>query len=152
MHGGALNTKANELQNYYMNSNQQDKPDISVRLDKWLWAARLFKTRALAREMVQSGKVHYNGQRTKPGKNVEVGAMIRVPAGWDVKDVEVLGLCDKRQGAAIAQTLYKETVESETKRQENQNARKMQTFHSPRPDNRPDKKQRRQIIKFKHQE
>lgn len=135
-----------------MSKGSQDKPQQGVRLDKWLWAARFFKTRSIARDMVQSGKVHYNGQRTKPGKVVEIGAMIRIPSGWDTKDVEVVELCDKRQGAAIAQTLYKETAESEAKRLENQAARKVQAFHSPKPDSRPDKKQRRQIIKIKHQD
>lgn len=135
-----------------MNKDRQDKPQQGVRLDKWLWAARFFKTRSVARDMVQSGKVQYNGQRAKPGKLVEVGAAIRIPAGWDVKEVEVLELCDKRQGAAIAQTFYRETAQSEAKRMENQAARKLQAFHSPKPDGRPDKKQRREIIKIKHQD
>ena len=65
-------------------------------LDKWLWAARFFKTRAIARDMVQSGKVQYNGQRAKPGKHVELGAMIKVPSGWDNREIKVLGLSDKR--------------------------------------------------------
>jgi len=127
--------------------------DISqnVRLDKWLWAARFFKTRAIAREMVQSGKVHYNGQRAKPSKNVELGAMIKVPCGWDNREIKVLALSDKRLSAPLAQQLYEETQESVTKREENQIARKLNAFHSPKPDHRPDKKQRRQIIKFKQQ-
>lgn len=125
---------------------------MSVRLDKWLWAARFFKTRSIARDMVQSGKVHYNGQRAKPGKTVELGAMIRIPAGWDVKDVEVVEICDKRQSAPLAQKMYRETAESEQKRMDNHAARKLQAFHSPRPEQRPDKKQRRDIIKFKHQD
>ena len=123
----------------------------NVRLDKWLWAARFFKTRAIARDMVQSGKVHYNGQRAKPGKNVELGAMIKVPCGWDIREIKVLGLSDKRLSAPLAQQLFEETHESVTKREENQLARKMNAFHSPKPDHRPDKKQRRQIIKFKQQ-
>ncbi|QJR80810.1 ribosome-associated heat shock protein Hsp15 [Alteromonas pelagimontana] len=132
------------------NHNPPNAP-ASVRLDKWLWAARLFKTRALARDMVQAGKVHYNGQRSKPGKTVEIGAMVKVPAGWDVKELKILGISDKRLSAPQAQALYEETVESEAKREENQIARKMDSFHSPKPDHKPDKKQRRQIIKFKHQ-
>lgn len=123
----------------------------NIRLDKWLWAARFCKTRAIAREMVQSGKVHYNGQRAKPSKTVELGAMIKVPAGWDIREIRVLGLSDKRLGAALAQDLYEETAESVSKREENQAARKLNAFHSPKPDHRPDKKQRRQIIKFKQQ-
>ncbi len=125
--------------------------ELKVRLDKWLWAARLTKTRALARDLIQAGKVHYNGQKSKPGKIVELGALIRVPAGWDVKEVEVTGIEEKRQPAKLAELMYQETADSVAKREQNQLARKMQTFHSPKPENRPDKKQRRELIKFKHQ-
>ena len=122
-----------------------------VRLDKWLWAARFFKTRAIARDAVQAGKVQYNGQRSKPGKAVELGAMVKVPSGYDVRDVEVIELCDKRRAAPLAQKMYKETPASMLKRQENAEARKANAFHNPHPDHRPDKKQRREMIKFKHQ-
>ena len=134
-----------------MSNRDANDTDVTVRLDKWLWAARLFKTRAIAREMVQAGKVHYNGQRTKPSRIVEPGAMIKVPAGWDFKEIKVLGLSEKRLSAPLAQALYEETAESIAQRESNQEARKLSAFHSPRPENRPDKKQRRQIIKFKQQ-
>ncbi|MEG3765549.1 ribosome-associated heat shock protein Hsp15 [Alteromonas sp. 14N.309.X.WAT.G.H12] len=134
-----------------MSNGNPDDTDVNVRLDKWLWAARFFKTRSIAREMIQAGKVHYNGQRAKPGKTVERGAMIKVPAGWDIKEVKVLKTSDKRQSAALAQGLYKETDKSIAQREANQAARKLSAFHSPRPEHRPDKKQRRQIIKFKQQ-
>ena len=134
-----------------MSQSDSNNTTQNVRLDKWLWAARFFKTRAIARDMVQSGKVQYNGQRTKPGKHVELGAMIKVPAGWDNREIKVLGLSDKRLSAPLAQALFEETAESVTKREENQAARKLSAFHSPKPDHRPDKKQRRQIIKFKQQ-
>jgi ribosome-associated heat shock protein Hsp15 len=123
----------------------------SVRLDKWLWAARFYKTRSLARDAVQSGKVQYNGQRSKPGKIVELGASVKVPQGYDIKDVEVLQLKDQRQAAPLAQLLYQETQESEKIRADNAQARKLSAFHSPKPDHKPDKKQRRQIIQFKQQ-
>ncbi|TPV59094.1 ribosome-associated heat shock protein Hsp15 [Aestuariibacter sp. GS-14] len=128
-----------------------DNTALKVRLDKWIWAARLAKTRAIARDLIQAGKVHYNGQKSKPGKIVEMGALIRVPAGWDVKEVQVTGIEEKRQPAKDAELMYSETPESVAKREQNQLARKMQTFHSPKPDHRPDKKQRRELIKFKHQ-
>ena len=134
-----------------MSQSESNNTTQNVRLDKWLWAARFFKTRAIARDMVQSGKVQYNGQRTKPGKHVELGAMIKVPAGWDNREIKVLGLSDKRLSAPLAQALFEETAESVTKREENQVARKLNAFHSPKPEHRPDKKQRRQIIKFKQQ-
>lgn len=128
-----------------------DSTGLKVRFDKWLWAARLAKTRALARDLIQSGKVHYNGQKSKPGKIVEVGAMVRVPAGWDVKELTILGLAEKRLPAKDAQLLYEETPESLAKREQNAEARKLQSFHNPRPEHRPDKKQRRELIKLKHQ-
>lgn len=121
----------------------------SVRLDKWIWAARFAKTRSLARDLVQSGKVHYKQQRTKPSRIVEIGALIRVPAGFDEKTVVVTKVFDNRQCALIAQTMYEETEESFLQREKNAQARKLSAFHSPRPETRPDKKQRRQLIKFK---
>tara|TARA_R110002153_G_scaffold68547_7_gene182013 strand:+ start:22519 stop:22917 length:399 start_codon:yes stop_codon:yes gene_type:complete len=123
----------------------------SIRLDKWLWAARFYKTRSIARDAVQSGKVQYNGQRSKPGKIVELGATIKVPQGYDLKEVLVVQLKEQRLGAPLAQLMYEETIASETLRASNAEARKLSIFHSPRPDHRPDKKQRRQIIQFKQQ-
>jgi ribosome-associated heat shock protein Hsp15 len=122
-----------------------------VRLDKWVWAARFCKTRSIAREMIQAGKISYNGQRTKPSRAVELGAKIKIPSGFDTKTVIVEKLYDKRQSAALAQALYTETQVSIEQRERNAEARKLSVFHSPRPDSRPDKKQRRQIIQFKNQ-
>ncbi len=123
----------------------------SVRLDKWLWVARFCKTRTVAREWLQAGKVQYNQQRAKPSRLVEVGAIVKIPSGYDEKIVIVEAILDKRQSADIAQTLYCETQQSVELREKNAQARKLSAFHSPKPDTRPDKKQRRQIIKFKHQ-
>ncbi len=123
----------------------------NIRLDKWLWAARFYKTRSMARDAVQSGKVQYNGQRSKPGKIVELGASIKVPQGFDLKDLIVLQVKEQRLGAPLAQLMYEETQASEKLRASNEEARKLSAFHSPKPDHRPDKKQRRQIIQFKHQ-
>ncbi|MBT1451389.1 heat-shock protein [Glaciecola sp. XM2] len=125
--------------------------DEPVRIDKWLWAARFTKTRSLARDLVQQGKVTINQQRAKPSRPVELGAMIKIPAGFDTKTVVVEQILDKRQSAPLAQKMYSETPESVELRAKNAQARKLSIFHSPRPDQRPDKKQRRQIIKFKHQ-
>lgn len=132
-----------------MQKNPNESP--SVRLDKWLWAARFYKTRSNARDAVQSGKVQYNGQRSKPGKIVELGASIKVPQGYDLKDVRVMQLKEQRLGAPVAQLMYEETPASETLRARNAEARKLSAFHSPKPDHRPDKKQRRQLIQFKQQ-
>ncbi len=124
---------------------------LNVRLDKWLWAARFYKTRSIARDAVQSGKVQYNGQRSKPGKIVELGASIKVPQGYDLKDVLVVQVKEQRLGAPLAQLMYEETQASQKLRASNAEARKLSAFHSPKPDHRPDKKQRRQIIQFKQQ-
>ncbi|WJG09293.1 ribosome-associated heat shock protein Hsp15 [Aliiglaciecola sp. LCG003] len=122
-----------------------------IRLDKWLWAARFFKTRSVARDMVQSGKVQYNGQRCKPSRNVELGATIILPSGYDSKEVVVKELTEHRRGAPQAQNLYAETEQSIAQREKNAQARKLSAFHSPKPDTRPDKKARRKIIQFKQQ-
>lgn len=122
-----------------------------VRIDKWLWAARFCKTRSIARELVQSGKVQYNKQRSKASKVVEIGALIQIPAGFDHKTVLVKEISGQRRGAPAAELMYEETAESIALREKNAAARKLSIFHSPRPDGRPDKKQRRQIIQFKHQ-
>ncbi|MDG3086850.1 ribosome-associated heat shock protein Hsp15 [Vibrio hannami] len=123
----------------------------AVRLDKWLWAARFYRTRSIARNMVDGGKVHYNDQRTKPSKIVEIGAQIRLRQGNEEKTVIIEKISDKRRGAPEAQTLYRETDESIARREEDNMKRKMNALHSPSPDRRPDKKQRRDLIKFKHQ-
>ncbi|MBB1295417.1 MAG: ribosome-associated heat shock protein Hsp15 [Pseudoalteromonas rhizosphaerae] len=130
------------------NTTSKDET-ISIRLDKWLWAARFYKTRAIARDMVQGGKVHYNGQRTKPSKVVELDAVIKLAQGVDEKVITVLKLLDKRLSAPIAQTLYQESDASIEKREANSIARKNNSFFAPHPDRKPDKKQRRELLKMK---
>lgn len=132
-------------------SNQPKQGEQTiVRLDKWLWAARFCKTRSIAREMILGGKIHYNGQRCKPSKVVELGAHIKISLGFDEKIVTIEKISEQRRGAPIAQTLYLETPDSVKKREENAWARKNNAFFSPSPEQRPDKKQRRELIKFKH--
>ncbi|MGO2131381.1 MAG: RNA-binding S4 domain-containing protein [Halomonas sp.] len=120
----------------------------SVRLDKWLWAARFFKTRALAKKAIEGGKVHYNGARAKTSKLVEVGALIRVPQGWDVMEVEVLLLSDQRRGAPEARTLYQETTESQERRTQEAESRRLANQAMQHPLKRPDSRDRRQIKRF----
>ncbi|BAE75590.1 Heat shock protein 15 [Sodalis glossinidius str. 'morsitans'] len=124
----------------------------AVRLDKWLWAARFYKTRALAREMIEGGKVHYNGQRSKPGKTMELGAEITLRQGNDERQVRVRALSDQRRPASDAQLLYQETDTSIAKREKMAEARKHNALTMPHPDRRPDKKERRNLIKFKYGE
>ena len=121
----------------------------STRLDKWLWAARFYKTRAIAKQMIDGGKVFYNGQRTKSGKAVSIGDKIRVRQGYEEKEVIVVALADKRRDATFAQTLYEETNESIESREKNTLARKQGILLSPASESKPDKKQRRQIRQLK---
>jgi len=132
-----------------LNDSSENADELKVRLDKWLWAARFYKTRAIAREMVQGGKVHYNGQRSKASKIVEIGAVIKLAQGVDEKTITVLNILEKRQSAPIAQTLYQESDASIAKREENTIARKNNSFFAPHPVKKPDKKQRRELLKMK---
>ena len=123
----------------------------AVRLDKWLWAARFYKTRSIARNMIDGGKVHYNRQRSKPSKLVEPGAIITLRQGHEEKTVVIEKISGQRRGAPEAQQLYTETEQSIAKREENTQKRKLNTFYNPGPEKKPDKKQRRDLIKFKNQ-
>ncbi len=131
-------------------NHDTNKEKSQIRLDKWLWAARFYKTRSLARDMIEGGKVHYNGQRGKPSKVVELGATITLRQGNEEKTVVIKEISGQRKGAPEAELLYKETDESIAKREQKKLERKLNA-HNPSPEHRPDKKQRRDLIKFKHQ-
>ena len=120
-----------------------------VRLDKWLWAARFYKTRSIAKAMIEGGKVHYNGQRAKTSKEVEVGATIKLRQGNDEKEIIVTALSDQRRGAPEAQLLYQETEKSAKQREAIALVRKANALSMPHPDRRPNKKERRELVKFK---
>jgi len=118
-----------------------------VRIDKWLWAARFYKTRSLAKSALQGGKVHIDGQKSKPGRILEVGIMLTILQGEDSKTIEVIALSEKRQGAPEAQLLYSETEQSVEQREKKSSERG--AFYGPMPASmRPNKKQRRQIHRF----
>lgn len=119
-----------------------------VRLDKWLWAARLFKTRALATVAVNGGKVHVNGARVKPAREVRLGDTIVLRRGEVAMEVVVRGLSGRRGPASVALGLYEETEESRRLRLERAELRRRAAFANPAPEKRPDKKSRRQIIRF----
>jgi len=125
--------------------------DKKIRLDKWLWAARFYKTRSIARDMISGGKVHYNGQRAKASKIVELGAILTIRQGDVSKQVSIELLSDQRRGAPIAVTLYQETDESIKKREEYSILRKLSLQNAPHPDKKPNKKQRRELIQAKVQ-
>ncbi|AAP95734.1 heat-shock protein [[Haemophilus] ducreyi] len=121
----------------------------TIRLDKWLWAARFYKTRSLAKSMIDGGKVHYNGQRVKTSKIVQVGARIKLRQADEEKEVVVLALSDQRRSALEAQALYQETDKSIQQRQALAIARRANALSMPHPDRRPNKKERRALVKFK---
>ena len=126
-----------------------NKPEMTrLRLDKWLWAARFYKTRGLAKAAIEGGKVQCQGQRTKPSKEIEVGMHISLRQGFDEKTVEVRALHDKRRGAPEAQALYQETADSVARREARAAERKAAPSHWPTP-GKPTKKQRRDIQRFK---
>lgn len=127
----------------------KQKISEGVRLDKWLWAARFYKTRSIAREMIEGGKVHYNGQRSKPSKLVELNAELTLRQGNDERTVLVTEISEQRRPASEAQRLYRETDASNEKREKMAQARKLNALTMPHPDRRPDKKERRDLRKFK---
>lgn len=121
-----------------------------LRLDKWLWAARFFKTRSLAKAAIEGGKVHLDGQRVKVSREISVGDTMQIRQGWDQKVIEVIALSDQRRGAPEAQGLYRETEESIARREAEAAARKAAGGMIDRPAGRPNKKQRRHIHRLKN--
>lgn len=117
-------------------------PLIKVRLDKWLWAARLFKTRALAKDAIDGGKVHIDGQKPKPGKEIGVGTVLKVRQGLDEKTLTVMDISEQRRGAPQAQLLYQESFESIKHREQLAEQRKLQSSGQYGHD-KPNKKERR---------
>lgn len=127
-------------------------PEIEVlRLDKWLWAARFFKTRALAVAAIKGGKVHLNSNRIKPSRSVHIGDELEITRGDIHFVVNVLALNDKRRPAKEAQLLYEETAESQDEREKLIEQRRLEA-KSLKHERRPDKRQRRQIHRFKRLE
>ena len=123
--------------------------DSSVRLDKWLWAARFFKTRSVAREAVSGGKVHLNGTRAKPGRSLNIGDELRIQRGEEEYTITVVELTIRRGPAVVARTLYEESEESRIKREQAAEQRKLEHKQHVTRDRRPDKRQRRRIVRFK---
>ena len=132
-----------------MDSANQPK---KIRLDKWLWAARFFKTRALAKEAVEGGKVRFEGSRTKPGKEVLPDIELTINLGWCEKTVIVKVTAEKRVSAKLATEFYQETVDSIEKRLAKAEREKLERLQVENNDRRPNKKQRRQIHRFRSQD
>lgn len=122
---------------------------LAMRIDKWLWAARFFKTRSIAKNAIEGGKVHHQGERVKVSRDVRVGMELTIAQGIEKKTVVVKALSDVRGPAPVAQLLYEETPESITKRELFASQRKLQNL--ARPDHRPSKKDRRDIHRFRQE-
>ena len=116
-----------------------------VRIDKWLWAARFFKTRSLATDAVDGGKVRLNGDRVKPARSVKAGDTLDIDNGSTEWEVEVLGLADKRGSATVAQALYVETAQSIARRQQKAEQRKLFQEPGEAIKGRPTKRDRRKL-------
>ncbi len=130
------------------NPERNNKQSL-VRLDKWLWAARFFKTRAIARQAIDGGKVELEGVRAKPGKNIQLGMKVKIRLGYDIREVKVTRAIDKRGPAKEAQKLYQETTESLERRETASRQRKLAAQVIQYDQKRPEKHQRRKMQQFK---
>jgi ribosome-associated heat shock protein Hsp15 len=121
----------------------------SVRIDKWLWAARFFKTRALASKACDLGRVLSGGVRAKPAREVKVGDRLRIENEGGIWEIDILHLSEMRGPSAVAQTLYQETEASRAQRLRVAEEKKAMAALMPLPDRRPTKRDRRHIIQFR---
>ncbi len=121
-----------------------------VRVDKWLWAARFFKTRTLAKTAIEGGKVQIDGQRVKVSREIAPGDVLRVRQGWDEREIVVTAVSDQRRAAPIAQTLYEETPESIQRRSRAAEARKAAGAMS-KPTQKPGKHERKALERLRKQ-
>lgn len=126
-----------------------NSPDVSQRLDKWLWAARFFKTRQLAIEAVNGGKVRVDGQRCKPSRALRPGSRVQIQKGELAWELEVRALCKQRRPASEAMLLYAEDETSRLKRQEQVRTARENAPPGPHPHGRPTKRDRRQLQSFR---
>jgi ribosome-associated heat shock protein Hsp15 len=124
---------------------EPQSPVQSVRLDLWLWAARFYRTRALAKQAVETGRVDVGGQRAKASRAVRVGDALRVERSGEVFEVQVRGLSDTRGPAPVAQALYAESEESRARREAARELARAQRNGYRAPESRPDKRARRLI-------
>ncbi len=132
-----------------MNLKPDDKDREKVRMDKWLWAARFFKTRAQASKACDLGRIVANGMKAKPAREVRGGDLLQVENEGGVLEVEVLLLSEMRGPAAVAQTLYRETEASREARLKLAAERKAMQQYAPLPERKPSKRDRRRIIQFR---
>lgn len=123
-----------------------------IRADQWLWAARFFKTRSLAKAAIDGGKIEINGARCKPARPLKLGDQVRVSRGQERLEVEVIGLARQRGSATIAATLYRESDESRQRREREQEAQRIARQAYQPPEGRPGKRDRREIVAFEQRQ
>ena len=122
-----------------------------LRVDKWLWAARFFKTRSIAKAAIEGGKVHLDGQRVKVSREITIGERLAIKQGREEKEVIVKSLSDQRGPAPVAQMLYEETPESTQRREREAQARKAAGGAMARPVQKPGKHERKALEKLRKQ-
>ena len=128
--------------------NRPDDADTRHRLDKWLWCARFFKTRGLATTAVTGGRIKVNGERVKPAHDLRVGDRLSLSLNDEPMEVDVLDFPARRGPASEARACYAETPESLKRREVLREQRRLAALTRPRPDTKPDKRERRQMEKF----
>ncbi|EDY87678.1 RNA-binding S4 domain protein [gamma proteobacterium HTCC5015] len=129
-----------------------DKSLQTLRLDKWLWAARFYKTRSLATAAISGGHVHLNSERIKPAKTLKCGDEVRIRKGQMEITIVVEAISDRRGPAAVAQTLYRETAESQIKREQDKSQIRAERAALPTTRGRPDKHTQRELRRLKKEQ
>lgn len=132
-----------------MTQPSNTQPLQKVRIDKWLWAARFFKTRSLAKAAIEGGKVHCNGERCKSSRDLSIGMTLNIRQGYDEIDVVIKALSEQRRGAPEAALLYEETPDSKAKREAAAARRRAEQAGMEVQSSRPTKQDRRQIHRMK---
>ena len=130
--------------------SDSDHSGSKVRIDKWLWAARFFKTRTLAKTAIEGGKVQLEGQRIKVSREISPGDRLRIRQGWDEREVVVKATSEQRRSAPIAHTLYEETEQSVSRRARAAEARKA-AGSLARPSQKPGKHERKALERLRKQ-
>jgi ribosome-associated heat shock protein Hsp15 len=122
--------------------------EVALRVDKWLWCARFFRSRSLAAEAVGGGRVHVNGERAKPSRLVRPGDLLEITVGYDAVSVAVRAIPRRRGPAAEARLCYEETAASIARRERSREQHRLAAMAAPRTDGRPDKRTRRELLRF----
>jgi ribosome-associated heat shock protein Hsp15 len=133
-------------------SDDDDQTGASARIDRWLWRARFYKSRALASRAVAGGKVHVNGERVKPARRIAPGDRLNITQGPQALELVVLALPPRRGPSAEAQRCYEETPASIARREKLREQHALAAAFAPRPETRPHKRERRQLLKLRRQQ